>query len=595
MYGILALTTPYLHFMIYAVHSIILLFILSTTITTCGDTNQDYCDKDGCDSPFVSLDAKNNLIFKTNGKDGDVFLRIQISSFGSVFCEEQPVDCTAEDKDILICKHWKNGVIFKVSSDNTVRMSGCVDVTWNQPGKAVAPRDCVYMNGAQWYGGFELYHQRWPLNEVNLQMQPFVSQDLYDRPGVFGNILEPFWFNSEGVGIFVHDNGPLHVSVNANDDSKLCLAAYESYQHFPGKPNELKYTVCKANNVRAIYEALYKVARFEAPLSLPDLRMIKSPIWSTWARYKSAINQMKVLEFSEEIMEHGFPNSQIEIDDMFSTTYGDFDFNTDKFEDPKGMVDILQNRGFRVSVWITPFANLDSDAFEIGLKNGYWLKDRNEEVPALIKWWQGIGSILDVTNKNATDWFVARLEEMKSEYGIDSFKFDAGEITYLPPFYTTNNYIKNPGHFTRLYIDMVSRLGKIVEARCGYRSQQYPIFIRMADKDSKWGYDNGLKTLIPTALTMSVLGYPFILPDMIGGNGYGSNMTFDVVLPERELYIRWLQMSAYLPSMQFSFVPWDYDNEVVKIARNMVRAHQDVVTPILLSLETDVKKGIQCK
>ena len=42
----------------------------------------------------------------------------------------------------------------------------------------------------------------------------------------------------------------------------------------------------------------------------------------------------------------------------------------------------------------------------------------------------------------------------------------------------------------------------------------------MMDKHSVWGFHNGLKTMIPTALLMSMLGYPFILPDMIGGNGY---------------------------------------------------------------------------
>ena len=38
----------------------------------------------------------------------------------------------------------------------------------------------------------------------------------------------------------------------------------------------------------------------------------------------------------------------------------------------------------------------------------------------------------------------------------------------------------------------------------------------MMDKDSRWGYNNGLKTLIPHALTFGVIGYPFVLPDMIG-------------------------------------------------------------------------------
>jgi hypothetical protein len=55
----------------------------------------------------------------------------------------------------------------------------------------------------------------------------------------------------------------------------------------------------------------------------------------------------------------------------------------------------------------------------------------------------------------------------------------------------------------------------MIEVRCGYKSQKYPIFVRMADKESRWGYDNGLRTIIPTTLTFGILGYPFILPDMI--------------------------------------------------------------------------------
>ena len=38
-------------------------------------------------------------------------------------------------------------------------------------------------------------------------------------------------------------------------------------------------------------------------------------------------------------------------------------------------------------------------------------------------------------------------------------------------------------------------------------------------------------------------GYSFVLPDMIGGNGYKGD-------PSRELYIRWLQVNVFMPSMQ---------------------------------------------
>lgn len=36
-------------------------------------------------------------------------------------------------------------------------------------------------------------------------------------------------------------------------------------------------------------------------------------------------------------------------------------------------------------------------------------------------------------------------------------------------------------------------------------------------------------------------------------------------LPDRELYIRWLELSAFMPAMQFSIPPWKYDKEVSQL------------------------------
>ena len=44
--------------------------------------------------------------------------------------------------------------------------------------------------------------------------------------------------------------------------------------------------------------------------------------------------------------------------------------------------------------------------------------------------------------------------------------------------------------------------------------------------------------------------------DMIGGNGYNT------VLPEKELFVRWMQANVFMPAMQFSYTPWDYNEEV---------------------------------
>ncbi len=51
---------------------------------------------------------------------------------------------------------------------------------------------------------------------------------------------------------------------------------------------------------------------------------------------------------------------------------------------------------------------------------------------------------------------------------------------------------------------------------------------------------------------------------MIGGNGYGPgvDITAESNMPSKELFVRWMQANVFMPTMQFSYVPWDYDQEV---------------------------------
>lgn len=64
---------------------------------------------------------------------------------------------------------------------------------------------------------------------------------------------------------------------------------------------------------------------------------------------------------------------------------------------------------------------------------------------------------------------------------------------------------------------------------------------------------------------MNLNGYPFVLPDMIGGNGYNLPHA-QADIPTKELFIRWVQANTFLPAMQFSFPPWGFDDEVSSAA-----------------------------
>lgn len=126
----------------------------------------------------------------------------------------------------------------------------------------------------------------------------------------------------------------------------------------------------------------------------------------------------------------------------------------------------------------------------------------------------------------------------------------------------------------------------MVEMRSAWKTQKYPIFTRIMDKASRWGDFNGLESLIPTALQFSVIGYPFVLPDMIGGNTYGLREK-----PSRELFIRWIQVTSFMPVMQFSITPWDYDDEVINITRAFADFHQTIVYEAVVEAASDYIDG----
>ncbi|XP_070532694.1 myogenesis-regulating glycosidase-like [Ptychodera flava] len=565
--------------------------------TLIGQIMSDRSNDDVIDSRLFDFDeGGQKLIMRNIQEQGVLGIRLgQMSNFS-----QGSTRCTLSGGEVGTCLHFNSGLQMKLRGERHGDI-GCLNVEWQATERDELPMDCVEIADAYWYGGSEMYHQYWPVEKMNVPMQPYLSSDiLQDIHGKYrnsyGSVIERYWINSRGVGIVVDNSVPLHVSVNSNNDKLLCFKS--DYKNSPyeyvnyGKLPFLNYRVCAGDNIKAIHKFLSD-RHFDKPDGIPDQRMFKSPIWSTWARYKMDVNQTIVVNFAREIRKFGFSNSQIEIDDIWSPTYGDIEFSVEKFPKPAQMIGVLQRLDFRVTAWVTPFANTDSEAYAEGMREGYWVMDCAGESPALVKWWQGTGALLDVTNIKAVDWYVERLRNLKRKVELDSYKFDAGEVVFLPSScYKTHEPLENPSQYTVNYVKTVSRLGDQIEVRVGHQTQRQSIFVRMFDKDSKWGYDNGLKTMIPTALIMGILGYPFVLPDMIGGNAYSDESFHVVEMPERELFIRWMQLTAYMPSMQFSISPWQYDIDVVKMALQMVKIHEEIVTPLMLRLaEESTKTG----
>lgn len=111
----------------------------------------------------------------------------------------------------------------------------------------------------------------------------------------------------------------------------------------------------------------------------------------------------------------------------WQTRYGNFAFDRQKFPDMKALISKLNDMGFRTTLWIFPFFNIDCDEFNFVSENTFAVTQPNSTKVSITSWWDGgMAAILDFTNSYATEWYVGQLNKIRNETGIDSFKFDAG-------------------------------------------------------------------------------------------------------------------------------------------------------------------------
>ncbi|XP_049791427.1 myogenesis-regulating glycosidase-like [Schistocerca nitens] len=439
---------------------------------------------------------------------------------------------------------------------------------------------CQKHLGAHIYGGLETTYQTWPIESTKYDHYPYVP-----NAGNHQAVVVRYWLFSDGRFVHIKPNVPLFIDQNTNQSlDAICFIA-ENKAPYPIDRSEIimEWDLCSFDDVKQAH--VYAVENYLGkPTAIPDAGMATYPIWSTWARFRGSVNDSKVRQLANEVTANKFSKSQIEIDDNWETCYGSFTFDTTAFPDMRGLTNDLHALGFRVTLWVHPFVNSNCEpVYSDALAKGYFVS--NTDGSTFTVWWRGSGAIVDFTNREAAAWWSNRLWALLNETGIDSLKFDAGETNLLPQLPVLEPAELNPVVFTDQYASTASQFGPLVEMRASVQSQRLPHFFRMVDLDSNWSGQNGLRTMIPKLLQMNIVGHPFVLPDMVGGNGYHGES------PSSDLFIRWLQTNVFMPAVQYSLAPWNFDNETLEICRNMTDLHIQYGPRIVELMEKAVKDG----
>ena len=362
-------------------------------------------------------------------------------------------------------------------------------------------------------------------------------------------------------------------------------------------------------NLRDVFEYVSKTY-FPSDGNIPDELLFTHPQYNTWIELMYDQNEEDILAYAQAIIDQGYPPGVLMIDDNWQEDYGTWEFSPRRFQDPKGMIDKLHAMGFKVMMWMCPFVSADSADFrqlaQEGLlildpqktQNILWANTKNKA--AVIRWWNGASACLDLSNPKAQAWFKEELDYLVEEYGVDGFKFDAGDARFYTEGVVSWQQDITPNDHTQFFAEFGLNY-PLNEYRASWKMAGLPLAQRLRDKGHRW---EDLAKLIPDQMSQSVMGYAYTCPDMIGGGEYRSFLNGAVI--DEELIVRSAQIHALMPMMQFSVAPWrilSKENQqiclqmahlhlqmgdyILQLAREASQTGEPIVKPMALAFPDD--------
>ncbi len=211
----------------------------------------------------------------------------------------------------------------------------------------------------------------------------------------------------------------------------------------------------------------------------------------------------------------------------------------------------LEGLGFRVLAYFNPFIEVSYEpVYPEGEANGYFVKKPGGS-PYVFRYMDFTVSQVDYTNPAAVAWYQGLIDE-SIDLGFKGFMYDFAEYTPRDAFFfdgSRGDEMHNP--YPVIYQKAAAerlraRLGDdfLFFARSGYTgSQKWVTFAWPGDLDSSWSLHNGLPSAVAAGLSLGLSGFPFY-----GSEIGGYHQIFNPP-PDKELYIRWMEFSAYSPTM----------------------------------------------
>lgn len=319
----------------------------------------------------------------------------------------------------------------------------------------------------------------------------------------------------------------------------------------------------------------------------PAAALFTGPQYNTWIEQPYRPTQAMVLGYVRDLLDAGMPPGVVIIDDSWAIDYGTWRFDSARFPDPAGMTAQLHEWGCSVMLWLVPFVSPDSATFRELESRGLLIRDRFGST-AVRRWWNGLSAVLDLTNQEAINWLISELDMLVDHLGVDGFKFDGGDVRDYRTEDLTANPAAEPVDMCQAWAELGLRY-PFNEFRACWRMGGQPLGQRLQDKPPFWD-ERGIKSLIPEMLAQGLIGHPFTCPDLIGGGEIEAVRGRSEV--DQEFFVRYTQIAALSPMMQFSASPVRVLDEEHLTAVNAALAIRNELLPTILELvDTAARTG----
>ena len=365
------------------------------------------------------------------------------------------------------------------------------------------------------------------------------------------------WRKSEraAVGLFYDTNADCSFDMGRELDNY-----HGHYRYFVAEHGDLDYYVIGGETMADI------VRRFTWLTGKPAM----PPKWAlgysgSTMSYTDAPNaQEQMNEFLDKCAEHDILCSSFHLSSGYTSIDGKryvFNWNRDKFPNPKGFVTRYLDHGVRLIPNIKPCLLRDHPRFEEAKKLGLFVTDENGN-PEMVQFWDEVGAYLDFTNPVTLTWWKDRVTDALLDYGIAATWNDNNEFEIWNDTAIAHNFGEPRPACEAKSTHTLLMMRASKHAQEAHSPDKRPFLVSrsgavgMHRYVQTWSGDNytsweTIKYNIKMNIGLSLSGVSNL------GNDVGG---FSGPAPDAETLLRWVQSCILQP--RFSIHSWNDDKTV---------------------------------